>query len=80
MTEIESALIDQTALTAIEAICGDDFCEDMSSRVLTNTNMDPNLEIAIEKLTDIYRLAHSHVKSHSCWTSHADWRNGVNAG
>ena len=32
---------------------------------------------AIDKLSEIYMLAHSHVLAHSCYKSHEAWRKRV---
>lgn len=64
-------ITDQQALSTIERLCGDDFCEvlDMRSNELTG-----DLKTAHEKLSAIYRIAHSLVASHICFENHDDWR------
>lgn len=74
-TEVPSTEPDQLALTAIERICGDDFCEDQCMRNIDRE--DGDLKTAIDKLTTVYILCHSHVKSHSCYHAHDSWRARV---
>lgn len=75
----ESAASDQDALTAIDVICGDDFCEDMNCRDALGHEFDgqPDLQTAIQKLVKIYRIAHGFVRSHSCYHAHGAWRSEV---
>lgn len=70
-------ITDQQALEVIERICGDDFCEDMdiqAALLVPPPEWSPELRIAMEKLWTIWRIAHSIVKSHSCFGVHQDWR------
>ena len=68
-------MTDQQALETIERICGDDFCEDLSMKNLTNDlTSDSDLKTAADKLSAIYRIAHSLVQSHTCFRVHDDWR------
>jgi hypothetical protein len=62
---------DQRCLAAIEAICGDDWCEDQS---LSNLDRpDGDLKTAVEKLSEIYILAHSHVHGpYEAWRKRVD--------
>ena len=75
---VEPTEYDQQALWAIEQICGDDFCEDQE--FLNLNREDGEMKTAIEKLTAIYSLAHSHVKGHSCFHVHEDWRKKAHEG
>jgi len=63
-------MTDQQALEVIERICGDDFCEEMEMRGLP----DSELKTAVDKLTMIYKISHSLVRSKVCHHVHDDWR------
>jgi len=67
-------MTDQQALETIDLLCGDDFCEDMSMR-MRDLEPDSDLKTAVDKLSRIYRIAHSLVQSHSCFHVHDDWRH-----
>ena len=62
---------DQVVLEAIERIVGDDFCVDLDMR---QDDLSGDLKILHEKVSLIYRMAHSHVRSHKCSHVHDDWR------
>ena len=68
---------DQDALDLINRICGDDFCEDVDMRYATMAPTDPDLKIALEKLSAVYRIAHSMVRSKVCYHVHEDWRQAI---
>lgn len=63
---------DQEALEAIERICGDDWCAEQD--MLQLDREDGDLKTAIDKLGEIYILAHSHILSNVCYHVHDDWR------
>jgi len=64
----------QNPLQAIENLVDDDFCEDIAYvlAVRPDSMSEREREMA-QRLLHIYRIAHSH-NSHSCYTSHEDWR------
>lgn len=66
-----NALKDQAILAAIERVTADDFCEDLDMR---QEDLSGDLKTAHEKISLIYRMAHSHVRAHSCFHVHGDWR------
>ena len=77
---MENERADQAVLWAIEQLCGDDFCEILEMRDASEP-LTGDLKIAHEKLSAIYKLSHSHVRSHSCHHAshschhaHEDWR------
>lgn len=65
-------------LQAIEDICADDFCEDLEMRQHAG-EISESATTAAEKLAAIYRIAHSHNTSHSCYPVHDDWRKSTGA-
>lgn len=67
---------DQEALSAIERICGDDFCEYLDMRDMDETT-NADLRTAHRKLSAVYRIAHSLVTGHVCFEVHSDWRKGA---
>lgn len=67
-------ITDQQALDAIQRICGDDFCEDLDLRTIDGPLLG-DLGIAHEKLSAVYRIAHSLVKSNICHGVHGGWRD-----
>lgn len=67
-------ITDQQALSVIELICGDDFCEDLAMRMADGSVADETLTMAHEKLSMVYRIAHGIVLDHSCYRVHDDWR------
>ena len=70
---MENERADQAVLWAIEQLCGDDFCEILDMRAASEP-LTGDLKIAHEKLSAIYKLSHSHVRSHSCHHAREDWR------
>lgn len=64
-------MTDQEALEAIELICSDDFCEDQSMQNMKRRKSA--LKTAVDKLSAIYRIAHSFGLSHECFYVHDDW-------
>lgn len=61
------------ALDAIERIVGDDWCSDLEMRTL-NENLTGDAKIMEEKISQIYRIAHSESPNHSCHHVHTEWR------
>ena len=57
------------AIDAIEAIVSDDFCQELEMQ--TNTGAMATLA---DKISAIYRIAHSESPSHPCHHVHAEWR------
>lgn len=65
----------EQALQLIELIVGDDFCEELDIRAVFHPEaLSPENKTAHEKLSLIYRIAHSHTP-HSCSEVHDDWRD-----
>lgn len=60
-------------LAAIESIVGDDACEvwDMEN---AHRRFRGRSRLMHEKLSAVYRIAHSAQESHSCHHVHEDWR------
>lgn len=68
-------MTDQQVLETIERIAGDDFCEEISMRGLRPDDpRSDDLKTAANKLSAIYRIAHSAVRSHTCFQVHESWR------
>ncbi len=66
---------DQELLLIIERIAGDDFFADLEFRMAAKPSKESDdMHIVAEKVSLIYRLAHSAVKKHSCYHVHEDWR------
>ena len=68
---------DQQALSLIELITGDDFCEDLDMRAFSKggeSQLTGDLRIAHEKLSRIYMIAHSMVRDSVCHHVHDNWR------
>lgn len=66
---------DQDVIRRIARITGDDFCEDLDIDVAFEPDeVSLALKIANDKLGQIYRLAHSHDTSATCYGRHHDWR------
>lgn len=61
------------ALDAIERIVCDDWCSDLEMRTL-NENLTGDAKIMEEKISLIYRIAHSESPNHSCHQHHGEWR------
>ena len=72
----EAEPTDQQALSAIERICGDGFCEDAEIRLCTG-GLSDDAKTAVSKLGYIYRLAHSMIRAKVCHHVHADWRKTI---
>ena len=65
----------ELAITAISRITGDDFCEDLDCMSAFHPETMSELEKSChEKLSLIYRIAHSHNTSASCYDKHENWR------
>ncbi len=66
----------QQSLDLIAAICGDDFCEEMSMEdgMGRSAAWSPELRKAMDKLSFVYRIAHCSSESHACFHVHKDWR------
>lgn len=63
------------ALQAIEKITGDDFCEELDMLIAFHPEELTSREKTMaDKLSKIYRLAHSHDTEASCYDIHAAWR------
>lgn len=62
-----------TPLAAIDLIVSDDFMQDME---LSNFNqpLKGGMKIMYEKLSAIYRIAHSFNPVHMCHDVHENWR------
>lgn len=71
----ETNLLD--VLAAIEQICGDDFCEELHC---DTRKLSGRIAVASDKLSIIYRLAHSFNTRHSCYSVHDSWRNELREG
>lgn len=67
----------QMVLSSIESQCDDEFCEELSMQAFSDKQMDPLLRECIERLTNIYTIAHAFNKSHSCYRAHDAWRKPV---
>ena len=67
------AVTDQQALHLINRITGDEFCEDLDLTDFS-TPLTGDLKIAHEKLSLIYRIAHSMDQSGTCYRNHESWR------
>lgn len=61
-------------LNAIEKISGDDFCEQVDWDMFKNRLKTEKEKIMANKLLKIYRLSHSHIKTHFCYHVHKNWR------
>ena len=72
----EAEPTDQQALAAIERICGDEACSDLDWDAYNGRLEGPLLE-AQKKLSDIFIMAHSMVRSNSCHHVHTDWRKAI---
>ncbi len=67
--------LDQKVIHAINLITGDDFCEVLDCEAAFRPEkLTATEKTAHEKLSLIYRLAHSHDKSCVCYERHKDWR------
>lgn len=66
-------LTDQQAIHLIDRITGDDWCYDLDSRTIRE-ELTGDLKIAHEKLSLIYRIAHSMNRSATCHHAHQAWR------
>lgn len=64
-------LNDRELLRVIEGIVADDFCENLDMR---HEELTGDLKIAKEKLSLIYRMAHSHDRDARCFPVHGKWR------
>jgi hypothetical protein len=61
------------ALAAIEDIVSDDFCEELSL-MAAEGKLKGDILLAQEKISLIYRIAHSWNPAHPCHKVHNDWR------
>lgn len=61
------------ALEAIEAIVGDDFCEDLNCQTIHGIK-NPELATCEQKISRVYSIAHAENPNHSCHHVHNDWR------
>ena len=65
----------QDLLQLIESIVGDDFCEDLDCRAAFHgEKLSATEKTAHGKLSMIYRIVHSHITEHTCYSVHDDWR------
>lgn len=60
-------------LEAIESMAGDDFCADLEMRCAFGKESQ-FVRTVERKFAEIYRLAHSFNKRHSCYCVHGEWR------
>lgn len=65
------------ALSAIERIVSDDFCQDLEGKTIHGID-NPDLKICQEKLSMIYMIAHAENPTHSCHHVHKEWRKVKN--
>jgi len=65
---------DQRVLSMIDRITGDDFCEELDLHSQLGDGLTGELKTAHEKLSAIYRAAHSAVAPNTCHHVHDDWR------
>lgn len=63
----------QRALTAIDLVVSDDFCEELDMANM-HRKLRGRIATAREKLSTTYMIAHSEVPTHSCHHVHEDWR------
>src|SRR3990167_9165465 len=72
---------DNAIIREISLLTGDDFCEDLDIRVAFDKKQSfTATELAChEKLSRIYRIAHSHDRAASCYHVHENWRKEVRA-
>lgn len=72
---VPSGDADQMALSAIEHTVGDDFCEDLDCIAAFHPEtMSDREKSCHDKLSLVYKIAHSHRTGSICYDKHDDWR------